>query len=228
MNADGSGVRQLTNSTNLEMEPVYSPAGGVIAFTCKGPNWQDICLSSANGGAIVKLTDGRAFYSSPVFSSNGQAMAFVGLPKPSQPMAVRVSPSVAPPASSPTSKPDIYVLRTSYPVPVKVTDGSVARYAPVFTPDGKHIIYDQDAYGDDGTDPGLFVMGLDGSNQQPLTYYGGMPNDEPGLVGAKMIFTTPTVNGGVDIFSMNLDGSQMQRLTTNGATNLRYLNMFDY
>ena len=236
MNSDGSGVSQLTNSPNMEMEPAYSPAGGVVAFTCKGPNWQDICLSSANGGNmssangdnIVKLTDGLAFYSSPVFSPDGGTIAFVGVPKPHAPCSAGTAPGLAP-QPPPGPKPDIYILRLSYPLrPVKITDGSTARYAPVFTPDGRHIIYDQDAYGEDGTDPGLFVMGLDGSNQRPLTYYSGTPNDQPGTVGTKVVFTTPTFNGGVDIFSMSPDGSQVQRLTTNGATNLRYLNMFDY
>ena len=223
MNADGTHVHQLTAGPNQELEPVYSPAGGVLAFTCVGNGWQDICLAGPDGTSMVKLTDGRGQYSSPAFSPNGQAITFVGRPW--------VAPSVNP-CSCRFILTDIYLIRLSSRtmslVPIRLTDGSAARYAPSFTPDSQHIVYAQAAYNDV---PNLYVMNLDGSGQTALPLDPFPPNDEPIVRGNRLLFVNQA-NGGWDVYSANLDGTEAQDLTSGqgryGTEHLRYLDVFSY
>ena len=73
MNADGTGVIQLTNDIQVELRPVWSPNGQKIAFE----RGSDVWVMDANGASPLNLTNGvGAFNGLPTWSPNSQSIAF--------------------------------------------------------------------------------------------------------------------------------------------------------
>ena len=73
MNADGTGVIQLTNNPQLEQHPVWSPNGQKIAFE----RGSDVWVMDANGANALNLTNGAGTLNRwPTWSPNSQSIAF--------------------------------------------------------------------------------------------------------------------------------------------------------
>ena len=71
MNADGSGVTQLTGGSNEDEEPGWSPDGTRIVFSRDSQIW----VINANGTGQVRLTS-KAIDGDPVWSPDGSKIAF--------------------------------------------------------------------------------------------------------------------------------------------------------
>ena len=82
-NADGSGVRQLTEHTNYAMSPVWSPDGRQIAFTSLGEGGTSaIYVMNADGSNVRQLADNSEFAGwnlSLSWSPDGRRVAFTSL-----------------------------------------------------------------------------------------------------------------------------------------------------
>lgn len=71
--ADGSGVHRLTNSTEGEFHPAWSPDGKSLVYvTWSDTNGGSLWISDASGAQPRRLTNAAAFYRDPVFSPDGQ------------------------------------------------------------------------------------------------------------------------------------------------------------
>ncbi|MCI0551712.1 MAG: hypothetical protein L0287_12210 [Anaerolineae bacterium] len=57
INADGTGLEQLTDSPGEDFDPAWSPDGSLIAFISGRDGQYDIYLMNADGSNQVKLTD---------------------------------------------------------------------------------------------------------------------------------------------------------------------------
>ncbi len=55
MNADGTGVHQLTDNDDYDMSPVWSPNGNKIAFTSDRYGDWEIFVMNADGSNVVSL-----------------------------------------------------------------------------------------------------------------------------------------------------------------------------
>ena len=80
MNADGTGVTNLTNG-DTGLEPAWSPDGGRIAFHANRndqtyPGWLDIYVMNADGSSVTNLTDAEGNDYRPVWSPDGSRIAF--------------------------------------------------------------------------------------------------------------------------------------------------------
>ena len=84
-NSDGSNIKQLTHTSDLDENfPTYSPDGSQIAF-CASPKVADnspgdgyeIYVMNSDGTNVVKLTNNNAMDMSPRWSPDGTRLAFI-------------------------------------------------------------------------------------------------------------------------------------------------------
>ncbi|HZI99985.1 MAG TPA: hypothetical protein VFD22_04935, partial [Gemmatimonadaceae bacterium] len=86
-NADGTGIRRLTNNLFAEYDPQWSPDGTRIAFARSrdpeepteffSPTNSDIYMMNADGSNVVQLTQGGTDWH-PAWSPDGRKIAYAG------------------------------------------------------------------------------------------------------------------------------------------------------
>jgi TolB protein len=76
MNADGSGLRQLTDRALEPQAAVWSPDGTQIAFEWRTPYW-DIWVMDQNGGNLRRLTSFPDAETRPRWSADGRYVYFI-------------------------------------------------------------------------------------------------------------------------------------------------------
>jgi dipeptidyl aminopeptidase/acylaminoacyl peptidase len=80
VNADGSGVRRLTDNASWDLHPAWSPDGTKIAFMRRGASGWDIWVMNSDGSNQRRLTSrpegDRQGDSDPAWSPDGRKIAF--------------------------------------------------------------------------------------------------------------------------------------------------------
>ena len=89
--ADGTGLVQLTDDDVEERSPAWSPDGSRLVFSCRrgiqGGNNLELCLMNADGSGLVVVTDNTVADLSPRFTPDGTKILFqrpVANPLPGQ------------------------------------------------------------------------------------------------------------------------------------------------
>jgi Tol biopolymer transport system component len=194
MNADGTGVTRLANSSLDDDFPVWSPDGTKIAFHTSRDNNNplvfvtQVYVMNADGSNQTRLTTGNSSNFNPVWSPSGQKIAFV---------------------SNRDGNNEIYVMNADGSNITRLTNNATSDSFPTWSSDGTKIAFQSNR---DGFFQ-IYVMNADGSNQTRLT--NSSTNDlspKWSPVGQKITY----VSSG-EIYVMNADGSSPTRLTNNSA-----------
>lgn len=119
--------KRLTDDSDFEFEPSFSPDGKEIVYV----TWDDIQLGSirkvsANGGNSAKLTTEMGIYRFPSFSNSGNSIVY-GKQSGNNDQG-----------RSYTKEPGIYVMAANGSNTKKLTDGGIT---PMFSADDQRIIY---------------------------------------------------------------------------------------
>ncbi|NOY60694.1 MAG: S9 family peptidase [Calditrichaeota bacterium] len=77
INADGSGLRQMTQSDAADSHPRWSPDGKFLLFVSERKNGSQLWLLPANGGEAKQLSDLSYEVSDPLWVPDGQNILFV-------------------------------------------------------------------------------------------------------------------------------------------------------
>ena len=204
INADGSGLTQLTDTPNsLESHPSWSPDGRQIAFAAEDAGAESeaqpaagddgtlqVYVIAADGSARTQLTSppGRSF--APSWSPDGRQIAF---------------------SSDRDGNWEIYVMNRDGSGPTRLTNDPGSDFSPTWSPDGRHIAFER------GGD--IYVMNADGSATINLTNDPAIdaePTWSPD--GRQIAFTSNRDDRfSSEIYVMNADGSGQTRLTANAA-----------
>lgn len=207
-NADGTGVRDLTDGRHLDLEPAWSPEGDVMAFTRgdlypDGPRHQaGLMLVPADGGEPELLFARKGIEpSAPEWSPDGDQIAFVsnerihvinedgsGLRKVAA--GVRVHSTVSWSSDGQTlafaGSEGIYTLTLEDPNPRLWKSGSQFQYSPEFSPEGSHFLYIVEPTGSlrgDFEGSRAMVAPIDGGEQQILVNENALLIDGPVGIG---------------------------------------------
>jgi len=204
MNADGTGVKQLTKNSSVDAYPSWSPDGSKIAFTSNRDGDLDIYVMNANGSDQTNITsDDPASDDFPRWSPDGRFIA----------IETDRYGGVSAALISPDGK-------------LQATIGSVA-YATFFdswSPDGKSLLVDSNSGGDfDIYRYDLYAGGpLQWSLMQPK-----IVSDDNAAEGSaiwspdgKEIAFSSNRDGDYEIYVMNADGGPQHQITHNNVDDI--------
>ncbi|WP_206999095.1 Tol-Pal system beta propeller repeat protein TolB [Trinickia mobilis] len=150
VNADGTGLRRLTQGTSIDTEPYYSPDGQWIYFTSDRGGQPQIYKMSAQGesaGAAQRVTFNGNYNTSPRISPDGKQLAYIS----------RVGGAFK-----------LYVQDLQSGVATALTD-TTHDESPSFAANGQYILYATQVNGR-GV---LAAVSTDGRTRQVLSVQGG-------------------------------------------------------
>jgi hypothetical protein len=177
MNADGTGVTQLTDTEGeFDGDPHWSPDGRKIVFTRQG----GIAVMNADGTGVTQLTTGpqgaAGSDGEPAWSPDGRRIAFIRSAFPPCPAAGYRSELGSGPASQASNPParaatgcqpaqdELWVMRADGSDQTRYVTGSPNKATPDWSPDGGKIVFSED---------GIVVINADGSGLTRLRDDGG-------------------------------------------------------
>jgi TolB protein len=152
MKANGSNVKRITNNTNNDIAPQWSPDGKRIAFASNRDHpgataTRDIYVMNTDGSNVKRITN-----------QDGQIAD-----ESWDPQGTRLTYSVIPAATNP----GIYIVDVNTLATTQLTFGpGIADAWPSFSPDGSKIAYAH--YVNGSAD--IWVMNADGSNKTQITF----------------------------------------------------------
>jgi Tol biopolymer transport system component len=188
INADGTGLTDLTNNPADDYAPSFSPDGSHIAFQSTRDGLTDIYIMDADGTNQTRLTSYAGDNEFPSFNGNGSRIAFTSTRDGNQ---------------------EIYVMNADGTSQTRLTHTTANNFYPSFSRDGSRIAFTSDRDGNQE----IYVMNADGTGQTRLT---NNPADDhnPSFSpdGSKIAFTTNR-DGNDEIYVMNADGTGQTNLT---------------
>ena len=215
MAADGGNLRRLTNNSDGDWNPSWSPDGKRIVFTSKrdghfmhGIPTDEIYVMDANGRNQQNLTNNPSYETSPSWSPDGKRIAFDSNRDGRFNFEIYVMDADGGNVQRLTNNPD--------------PNGHPDDRYPSWSPDGKRIVFSARREGhvvhNWDTTYEIYVMDADGGNEQRLT---NNRNNELAPVwspdGNRIAFAADRKGdfGNFEIYVMDADGGNEQRLTNN-------------
>ena len=172
--ADGSDARPFLPSPGYDAEATTSPNGKWIIFTSERSGDVDVWRVDLDGQHLLRLTDGVGYDGGAVFSPDSRLIAWrTNYPKGEEATAkyknLLKQHLVEPMAM------DIWIMNADGSGKRQVTNLPGAAFAPIFTPDGKGLIFASNHHDDQGKGRGfdLFRVNLDGTGLERITWTGG-------------------------------------------------------
>ena len=201
INADGSGLKQLTNIPGADLEPAWSPDGKRIAFTSIRDGNKQIYLLDVDSQAVIRLTqpDVNIENSQPAWSPDAKQIAY---------MVERVE-TYQVWIMSDMGQENIQLVRSGQ---------SLWDYAPAWSADGKVIVFNQRPRDNLLTRPWLMssLAGGDGSATR-LNFPTPIEDVEFSPDGLWLVSEGRDGQGNRDIYFMMITGGSRTRLTTDPA-----------
>lgn len=201
MDWDGANMEQVSNHKSIAISPAWSPDGKKIAYTSyvkrKGSKFRnaDMLLLDLESGKRSLISYRNGINSGAAFTPDGKHIYLT---------------------ISQGTNPDIYKMNLDGSLSSKITNGpaSALNVEPNISKQGK-LSFSSDRAGR----PMIYTADADGSNVKRITF-AGVFNSSPSFSpdGKKIAFAGQSENN-FDIFVMNIDGTEMVRLTSAKKTN---------
>lgn len=196
-NLDGTGLRQITNNGSINMSPSWSPDGAKLTYTSFRDGKADIFVYNMLTQKTSKLTAGFGNNSGANWHPDGRKIAFSG---------------------SHSGLTSIFTVNSMDGSDRKTfISGSGLEVEPAYSPDGAKVAFVSGRFGN----PHLFIRDLRADSDTRITF-AGWYNSSPSWRrdGRKLAFAGYDRDiDRYDIFIVNPDGRQMERLTLDQGDN---------
>jgi TolB protein len=147
VDADGSNLRRLTNTSGIDTEPKFSADGQTIYFTSDRSGGPQIYRMPVGGGDTQRVTFSGDYNISPRLSADGKTLAYI---------------------SRRGGRFQLYAVDLGTNQEQRLTDGSNDE-SPSFSPNGRYIMYAPDG----GKRGSLAVVSVDGRVKYSLSVKAG-------------------------------------------------------
>lgn len=144
INADGSGLKKLTDDPRGVAMPAWSPDGQKIAFSSLRDGELEIYVMNADGSNQIRLTFNTSKDNRPAWSPDGRRIAF---------------------HSDRDGEMEIYVMNADGSATRRLTKNPTDDSYPSWSPDGKRIVFMRVVLGHNQ----IFTMNADGSDVKRIT-----------------------------------------------------------
>ena len=187
--------RTLVAFPGMNITPEWSPDGNALAFAATKDGNSEIYKVDKSGQKFERLTENRAADLAPSWSPTGREIAFT---------------------SDRGGSPQVYLMSADGSNVRRLTFEGSYNTAAVWSPKGNWIAY---VCRDEHKLLKICVISPDGQQWRRLS--AGNSNDESPSWAAdgRHIAFSSTRHGRRDIYMMALDGTEVERLTTNGSYN---------
>ena len=193
---DGENLQKLTNDKSIAILPRWSKDGKIFYTTYKYKN-PDIFAIDLRAGKIAPVIIRGGLSLIGGVSPDGKALAFT---------------------SSGGTNPSIYIYNLETHSKTRITNKASVDGSPSYSPDGKYITFVSNRAGN----PQIYVMELATGETRPLTKtfnWSDSPQWSP--TGEWIVFTgRESPYHPMDIFLVDLTGTQIRRLTTDAVCKL--------
>jgi len=195
MNADGSGLQNVTNDPHNDYGPAWSPDGTRILFSSdRDGNMEfqtsEIYVVNADGSGLQNVTNNPGYDHQPAWSPDGTRVAF---------------------SSNRDGLSRIYVMNADGSGVTQLTTGEGTSISPTWSPDGTKIAFSGIREGNEG----IYVINADGSGLVFL--YSSPGQNDPSVWspdGTRIAFHSFR-EGNSEIYVINADGSGLINITNN-------------
>ena len=195
INADGTGLVQLTHNSVGDLAAVWSPDSSRLVFGSDRDGDWEVFLMNADGTGIVQLTHNSGQDSSPAWSPDGRRLAFV---------------------SDSDGDSEIYLINADGTGLLQLTHDSDGDWDPAWSPDGRRIAFSSNRDGDHE----IYLINSDGTDLVQLTHnsrFDISPTWSPD--GRRIVFMSDS-DGEYEIYIIDPDGSVQVQLTNNARLDI--------
>ena len=204
-NADGSNRRRLTSYGVYTAEATLSPDGRMLVFTSMKDGDLEMYTMNVDGTNIRRLTTTPGYDGGAFFSPDGKQIVYRAWHPTGDSLAAYQAllrqGMVRP------NRMELFVMNVDGSNQRQITNLGGANFAPIFTPDGRRVIFSsnhKNPRGPQAQNFDLFLVNLDGTGLEQVTTHGtfdGFPMFSPD--GKKLVFASnrnaPQPNG-TDVF----------------------------
>jgi len=197
---DGQDLRRLTDSPGYDAEATVSPQGDRIVFTSSRDGDLDVYTMAIDGTDVKRLTDGVGYDGGAVFSPDGKQIAWRASYPADEEGRAKFKALLGKGLVRP-SQLELFVMDLDGSNKRQVTKNGKANFGPYFTPDGKRLIYCSNQDDPTGRSFDLYLVGLDGTGGERVTWYSNDAHDDfdgfPmfSVDGKKLAFCSNRFNG---------------------------------
>ncbi|MFY9554084.1 MAG: hypothetical protein WAV47_05115, partial [Blastocatellia bacterium] len=188
--ANGTDLKQITNTPGYDAEAVISPNGKTFAFTSMRGGDLDIYTMDLDGKNVKRLTNEIGYDGGPFWSYDSQWIVFrANHPKTEKEKADYLA-LLGENLIRPTAL-EIWVMKADGSGKRQVTSNGKANFAPYFFPSGKRVIFASNMADPRGRDFDLYAINIDGTGLERITFnptFDGFPMFSPD--GKKLVFAS--------------------------------------
>jgi TolB protein len=187
--------RTLVSFPSMNITPEWSPTGNELAFATTKDGNSEIYRMDTSGKKLERLTENRAADLAPTWSPTGREIAFI---------------------SDRGGSPQIYLMTADGSNVRRLTYEGSYNTAPAWSPKGNWIAY---VCRDERRLLKICIISPDGQQVRHVTRGPGNDESPSWAADGRHIAFSSTRHGRRDIYMMTVEGTEVERLTTNGSFN---------